>query len=188
MRQVGQNIYLSGVWWEGLWQVPFFRWGSLKKGQIGETDTRPKYNPMSSVLSKKPDLSDSLCYDVMIAHENTSTRWQVSKEENQFPDLLRIFAMLWDASTVHITQKIFSYEAITVPRCSLYFPGLPFDCCPIQRLISSQLPLTAVWFDSHHAHGLYEKCSVTMRCYYRCSSFLKGKLRLREVAVLRSHI
>lgn len=44
-------------------------------------------------LLEKPDLSDSLCYDVIIAHENTSTRCQVSKKENPLPVLLRICAM-----------------------------------------------------------------------------------------------
>lgn len=72
---------------------PIFQVGVTEEG----TDWGDRHLSLSLLafcLLEKSDLSDSLCYDVMIAHENTSTRWQVSKEENLLPVLLRIFALL----------------------------------------------------------------------------------------------
>lgn len=133
-------------------------------------------------------MPDSLCYDVMIVHENSSTRWASVKGRKSISCFTKnICYALRCIHSAHYT-KIFSHKATTVPRRSLCFLGLPYGCCPIWRLISSQLSLTAVWFDSLRAHGLCKKCSVTTRCCYRCSSFVKGKLRLRVVAVLRSNL
>lgn len=102
----GWNIYLPfRCMVGGTLTSPIFQVGGVTEEGTDCGDRHLSISLLAFCLLEKPDLSDSLCYDVIIAHENTSTRCQVSKKENPLPVLLRICAMFWDASTVHITQK-----------------------------------------------------------------------------------
>lgn len=166
MRQVEWNVYLT------------FRC------KVVETLTNPVFQVGLSeegidwVDSLFPCLSMAPCYtgetlfvrqsllwcdDCSWEHFNYVKSVKVGKLISYFT---HICYFIWTVSTVHMTQK---YSNIKLLATATYSPFISwvyiFGCCPLWRIISSQLPLIAVCLYNPNAHGLCEEYSATTRSF-----------------------
>lgn len=87
---VRMKVYLIlGMSWEGPRQVLFYRKGSPKTDRHEDLTCSFPFDLLACWI--KADMSDALCSDVAMAHDN-ATMWKVSRQKNQYS--CRIFAIL----------------------------------------------------------------------------------------------